>query len=126
MIQGVGIDIVDMERFTRAVNRWGERFINRILTPAEISYCRRKAFANQSMAARFAAKEAAFKCLSVEQQSGFRWHEIEVVGGDAGRPYLRFSGRLKTLLKNINSHVSLSHMGNTAAAMVVIEQIKEG
>lgn len=125
MIQGVGIDVVDIDRFSRSVKRWSDRFVKRILTPAEISYCQSKAFTNQSMAVRFAAKEAAFKCLPPNQQVVVRWHDIEIFIDDAGRPHLRFSGSLETVLNDCRTHLSLSHMGNTAIAIVVIEQQKE-
>jgi holo-[acyl-carrier protein] synthase len=123
VIEGIGIDIVNIERFSRSVNRWGDRFVKRILTPTEISYCQNKAFPNQSMAVRFAAKEAVFKCLPSQDQPGFHWQDIEVfVDENNGRPQLRFSGRPKALLMNSRAHLSLTHTGSTAIAMVVIEQ----
>ena len=124
MILGIGIDVVDIERFSRSVDRWGDRFISRILTSNEIDYCHKKAFPNQSMAVRFAAKEAVFKCLSEAFQQKMRWHDIEVFTERTGRPQIHFLGDYEILHRDHRVMVSLSHMGDTAIAVVIIEKME--
>lgn len=125
MIKSIGIDVVDVKRFSRSVERWGDRFLTRILTNNEISYCKKKASANESMAVRFAAKEAAFKCLPPSLQGGFRWRNVEVVISKRGNPGLCFSGNLQSLLHNHRAHLSLSHIGDIAVAVVVVETFEK-
>ena len=121
MIQSTGLDIVDMARFARIVDRWGDKFLQRILTPGELLYCRQKHNALHSMAARFAAKEALIKCLSDHDQVGFSWHEMEIVNAPNGRPVVQLNGRLKQQLEGSRIHVSLTHSDNSAVAVIILE-----
>jgi len=75
------------------------------------------------MAVRFAAKEATYKCLIPSQQTGVSWQDIEVFIDGTGQPHIRYSGSLANALNDYHTHVSLSHTGNTAIAMVVIEKL---
>ena len=78
-IIGVGIDATEISRIADSIERWGDRFVNRVFTPGEIAYCRRKRDSASSFAARFAAKEAAMKALGTGHSRGVFWTGIEVV-----------------------------------------------
>ncbi len=86
MIVGCGIDLVEIGRIQQSMERFGQRFLNRIYTPAEQAYCLRKRNAAESLAARFAAKEAGAKALGTGISHGVNWLEIEVVREPGGSP----------------------------------------
>ncbi len=121
MVQAVGIDIVDIGRFKKAVEKWGRRFTQRILTENEIEYCQRKVTGVQSMAVRFAAKEALIKCLPSEERMAFPWHDAEILSGKGGKPAISLRGRLAHLLRDKQVLVSLSHSENSAVAVIILQ-----
>jgi holo-[acyl-carrier protein] synthase len=124
MIVGSGIDLVEIERIKNAVDRYGERFLNRVFRNDEKAYCLRKRNSAESFAARFAAKEAAAKALGTGISHGVSWLEIEVVREPSGRPTLRFHGRAAMRAASIgavNSNLSLTHSTGLAIASVVLE-----
>ena len=121
MIHSIGVDIVDISRFKKILDRWGEKFAGRILTQKELLYCNSKANKAESIAARFAVKEALIKCLSDDQQKRFKWHEVEILNTESGRPQVHLNGELARELKNRTILVSLSHTMNTAIAMIVVQ-----
>jgi holo-[acyl-carrier protein] synthase len=113
MIDGIGIDVVDIERFIESIDRTpGLR--EKLFTPAEAS----KPIA--SLAARFAAKEALYKALSPAH--GLAWHEAEVINFENGKPAFLFRGAIADLVDGAQVHLSLSHDGGIASAMVVLER----
>lgn len=117
MIKGIGVDIIEIDRVRSAVDRYGDKFIGKILTARELKYCtNRKAYKYPEMAARFAAKEAYSKALGTGI-SGIRWQEIEVVNNGRGQPQIAIKGKVKKKVQ-----VSLSHSLNYAVASVVIER----
>jgi holo-[acyl-carrier protein] synthase len=120
MIVGLGTDIVDIDRFERAVKRWGDRFVGRILTASERSYCEAKVQSIPSMAVRFAAKEAMIKCLTPEHQPRFRWLDMQVVNTAEGKPTVVLSGALEEMLDRHDIHISLSHSHRSAVAVVIL------
>jgi len=123
MILGVGIDIVDIPRVKRSLEKWGSRWEKKIFTGPEMDYCRRFNDPAPHYAARFAAKEAVFKALP-RQPRAFFPREIEIVLSDSGRPAVKTSGETADSLgdtNQLNIHLSLSHEKATAAAIVVIE-----
>src|SRR6516164_2081214 len=93
MIVGSGIDLVEITRIQHSMDRYGDRFLDRVYTQAEKAYCLRKRNAAESLAARFAAKEAGAKALGTGISQGVNWLEIEVVREPSGRPGLQFHGR---------------------------------
>src|SRR5579863_1202372 len=101
MIVGSGIDLVEIERIQQAKDRYGSRFLDRVYTPAEQAYCLRKRNAAESLAARFAAKEAGAKALGTGISFGVSWLELEVVRERSGRPTLRFHGRARQIASNL-------------------------
>ena len=86
-----GIDIIEISRVRGVLERYGQRFLNRIFTPAEIAYCRERA---PNLAARFAAKEATMKALGTGVR-GVGWKDIEVVRHESGAPSIELHGRAK-------------------------------
>ena len=124
MIVGSGIDLVEIARIQQSVDRYGQRFLNRIYTPAEQAYCLRKRKAAESLAARFAAKEAAAKALGTGISRGVSWLEIEVVRERGGRPALRFTGRARQIADHLgaaHAALSITHTAELAMASVVLE-----
>jgi len=125
MIYGVGIDIVDVSRIERALERWGDRFLRRIFTSSEREYCRGKAKPASRFALRFAAKEGFLKALGLGLREGLSFHHIEVVNTLRGRPSLNLHGRAKELCQARGvkkCFLSLSDDGLNAIAMVVLER----
>lgn len=124
-ILGVGLDIVDVARLRRSVDELGELFMTRVCTEAEIEYCLRgKRRVAERLGARFAAKEATAKALGTGMTREVTWHEIEVVHDPGGRPGLVLHGstaRCAEALGVRTIHLSLSHDGDVAAAVVVLE-----
>ena len=124
MVLGMGLDLVSVERFRRFLQRRGERALQRLFTPGERKYCRGHVDPAQSLAARFAAKEALFKALGTGMGPGGGWHDVEVTRLASGKPELLLHGRaaeLATELRVRAIHLSLSHSGDTAGAVVVLE-----
>ncbi|HEX3966655.1 MAG TPA: holo-ACP synthase [Edaphobacter sp.] len=124
MVLGLGTDLIETERVEASINRFGDRFLERIFSPGEIAYCRRKKNAAESFAARFAAKEAGAKALGTGISRGVTWKEFEVKREASGRPSLHLSGRAAELagamgVKRIQ--LSLTHSREFALAVVVVE-----
>ncbi len=124
MIVGTGIDIAEVPRIRQAIERFGDRFLQRIFTEGEIRYCQSKANRVERFAARFAAKEAAMKALGTGWNHGVRWRDCEVVRMPGGRPTIKFHGRAAEFagrLKVTNASLSLSHTAEQAFAQVILE-----
>lgn len=124
MILGTGIDLTEIPRIQQSLDRFGQRFLDRIYTAAEQAYCMRKRKAAESLAARFAAKEAAAKALGTGISRGVNWLEIEVVRAPGGRPTLRFHGRAAELAAAMgvaHAALSLTHTDTLAQASVILE-----
>jgi holo-[acyl-carrier protein] synthase len=124
MIVGSGIDVVEIERIQSAMDRFGERFMNRVFRAGEKAYCLRKRNSAESFAARFAAKEAAAKALGTGISQGVSWLEIEVVRELSGRPTLRLHGRAAQRAERMGvvyMSLSLTHSTGLAVASVVLE-----
>ena len=113
MIEGIGIDVVDIERFKSSLDRT-PGLLEKIFTPAE----RIKPVA--SLAARFAAKEALAKALNAGR--GLPWQDAEVINLESGKPAFLFRGEIADLIDGADVHLSLSHDAGIASAMVIIER----
>jgi len=127
MIVGSGIDISEISRIQNSLDRYGQRFLNRIYTPAEQAYCMRKKNSAESLAARFSAKEAGAKALGTGISYGVSWLEIEVVRMPSGRPTIQFHGRARQIADHlgvVNAALSLTHSRDTAMASVVLEDAR--
>jgi holo-[acyl-carrier protein] synthase len=116
----LGADLVEVKRIKKALNRWGDRFLNRVFTPVEIKYCKRKKSPEISLAARFVAKEAAMKALGTGLSGGVRWNDFEVIRGPRGRPEMKLSRNIQKRLKNGKMLVTLTHTREHAMAVALL------
>lgn len=125
MVLGIGTDLIEIDRIERSLARFGTRFLERIYTPLEITYCQRKrSGATESFAARFAAKEAGAKALGTGISRGVQWTEIEVRNLPGGQPTIRWHGRAADRAAALGVqtvHLSLTHSRALAMAVVLIE-----
>jgi holo-[acyl-carrier protein] synthase len=124
MVVGIGTDLAEIARVRRSIERFGDRFLDRVYTPAEIAYCQRKKNFAESFAARFAAKEAGAKALGTGISHGVSWREFEVVRAPSGQPSLVLSGRAAQIAHErgvARIALSLTHSGDTAMAIVIME-----
>jgi len=122
MIVGIGVDLTPIDRMGKAMSNHPERLEARLFTDGERAYCRKMAEPMQHFAARFAAKEAILKALSVPE--GLSWHELEVVSEDGGAPRIVLRGRAAEAAQAAGVrklHLSLTHAGGQAMAFVVAE-----
>ena len=124
MVLGVGIDVIQNERIRQSLGKFGTRFINRIYTEIETGYCNNCADPGIHFAARFAAKEAAFKALGTGWAAGVKWKDIEVQRLASGKPELHLYGEAlahATSLGATRFHVSLTHDQLVSCAVVLLE-----
>jgi len=124
MIVGTGVDIAEVGRIKAAVERFGERFLKRVFTPAEVRYCMGKLNAAERLAARFAAKEAGMKAIGTGLRHGVTWQDVEVLRLPGQRPVLKFSGKAAEFADRLGckrTHLSLSHTKEQAIAYVILE-----
>lgn len=124
MIVGTGIDIAEVPRIAAAIERYGERFLKRVFTSAEIQYCESKVNRTERYAARFAAKEAGLKAIGTGWKRGVGWHEVEVRREPGGRPTVVFSGKAGEFAARLGVRralLSLSHTAQYAIAQVILE-----
>jgi holo-[acyl-carrier protein] synthase len=124
VVMGLGTDLIETRRVQESIDRFGERFLERIFTAGEIAYCARKRNAAESFAARFAAKEAGAKALGTGISRGVSWKEFEVRREASGRPTLHLSGRAAELAEAMGVRrvqLSLTHSRELAIATVVAE-----
>ena len=125
MVLGVGFDLVDIARVAAMLESKGERAVARLFSPAEAEYARARAEPARHFAARFAAKEAAYKALAgSEEARGIGWRDAEVAVEWDGRPRLVLHGRAAEragALGVVRAHLSLTHSDHVAGAVVVLE-----
>jgi holo-[acyl-carrier protein] synthase len=123
-ILGIGLDATDIPRVEKAIARYGDRFLHRIFTEAEIAYCSAKYRPAPHYAGRFAAKEAAMKALGTGLTRGVTWRDIEVVRG-GGPPRLTFRGAALEHFRRLgatSSLLTITHADTLALAQVVISR----
>jgi holo-[acyl-carrier protein] synthase len=124
MVIGIGTDLTEIGRVERSIERYGERFLERVFTAEERAYCLRKKSSAESFAARFAAKEAAAKALGTGISRGVSWQEFEVRREPRERPTLHLAGRAAELARELGVErisLSLTHSRELAMAVVVME-----
>src|ERR1700675_800513 len=124
MIIGTGIDIAEVPRIQQAIERFGDRFLQRIYTEGEMRYCDSKANRVERYAARFAAKEAAMKALGTGWNHGVRWRDCEVVRMPGGGRPITFHGKAAEFAAKLgvkNAALSISHPAEQAIAQVILE-----
>jgi holo-[acyl-carrier protein] synthase len=124
MIVGLGVDIAEVERVRGAIERQGERFLKRLYTAKERTYCEKFKNKYERYAGRFAVKEATMKALGTGWSRGVRWVDIEVVREMSGKPTLELHGEAKKIAGRLGvKHiaVTITHTAGQAMAMVVFE-----
>ncbi len=127
MICGVGIDLVEIARVEKMFDGKGDRMLQRLFTADEVEYAKARARPAMHLAARLAAKEAAFKALSGSDEARLiGWREVEVIPHENTAPTLLFHGRAAARAAALNVAsvwVSLTHTDTTASAVVVLERL---
>ena len=124
MILGTGIDIIEVARIAASFEKFGERFVNRILLPGEIAYCLAHRKPAPFLAVRFAAKEAISKAFGTGIGAELGWQDMEIRRKESGEPFVVLHGKgeiLFTARGGKKLHVSLSHTENYAAATAILE-----
>jgi holo-[acyl-carrier protein] synthase len=125
MILGIGTDIIEVARIRASYERFGERFLNRILRPGEITYCLSHRNPAPFFAARFAAKEAISKAFGTGIGRQLGWQDLEVGRKESGEPFVILHGGGQKLLAERGGtkfYLSLSHTENYASAVAVLEK----
>ena len=125
MIYGIGTDLVEVKRIEKIIQRWGERFTEKVYSRNEIDYCTRKACPAIHYAARFAAKESFLKSLGIGLGMGVSLKDIEVINDAKGNPQLKMNERIREVLDThgiTSVHISMTHTREHAHAVVILEQ----
>ncbi len=121
MVIGIGIDIIEIDRIKESVDKFGERFLNKVYTKTELDYCLKKKYKYQHLAARFAAKEAVYKALATGWNKDVSWQNIEISNEPNGMPVVALKGKLnKFLQKGKDLKISMSHSRDYVACMAII------
>jgi holo-[acyl-carrier protein] synthase len=126
MIVGLGIDLVEIERIRRIYARHQQRFLNRILTPAEKAYVMQHADPSARLSGRWAAKEAGLKALGTGLAEGIGWRDIEVLPDERGKPILHLHGKGAERARSLEAnsfHVTITHSEGLAMAQVILERV---
>ena len=126
MILGTGIDIVKNSRIKNLIEKYGERFLNKVYTEAEISYCQQKINSAPSFAARFAAKEAVLKALGTGMRKN-SWQDIEILNNELGKPEVNLSAETEKRAEELEVSaifLSMSHEKEYSIAQIVMEGAK--
>jgi len=124
MILGTGVDLAEVHRIRASIERFGEKFVQRVYTPTEIAYVERKANRYERYAARFAAKEAGMKAIGTGWRSGVTWQDFEVANLPGGRPTLKLKGRAAEIARALGVRsisLSLTHTAELGMAYVILE-----
>ncbi len=129
MIFGIGTDLCDVGRIERALERWGERFAHKVLVESELERLRQHRVPANYLAKRFAAKEAFSKAMGTGIRFPVNWHNVTVANLPSGKPYLKFSDPLASLVRSrgiVNVHLSLTDGRAMASAVVILEGAQHG
>jgi holo-[acyl-carrier protein] synthase len=124
VIVGTGVDLAEVPRIQASIERYGEKFIRRIYTPAEIAYVERKANKYERYAARFAAKEAGMKAIGTGWRRGVTWQDFEVANLAGGKPTLLLHGVAAKFAEKLgvkNISLSITHTAELGMAHVILE-----
>lgn len=124
MILGTGIDIIEVARIAASFEKFGGRFVNRILLPDEIAYCLQHKNPAPFLAARFAAKEAISKAFGTGIGAQLGWQDMEIRRRESGEPFVVLHGKGAELFaarRAVRLHLSLTHTENYAAATAILE-----
>jgi holo-[acyl-carrier protein] synthase len=125
MILGTGVDIIEVERIQASYEKFGERFLKRILLPAEIEYCLSHRVPGPFLAARFAAKEAISKAFGTGIGAELGWQDMEIRRKASGEPFVVLHGGGTRLLEERGGsvvHITISHTQKHAVAVAILER----
>jgi holo-[acyl-carrier protein] synthase len=122
MIYGIGIDIQSIAQIDEIFERQKDRFLKKIFTVEEITYCKRSRVSGQHFAARWAVKEAFFKALGTGIIGGYTFHDVEICKKASGQPYITLSGKALEECNRLclRSFVSISHSDEYAVGQVIL------
>ncbi len=120
MIKGIGIDIIEIQRIKGVIEKFGDRFFNRILTEKEIEYCKKFSKPELHFAGRFASKEAYSKAIGTGISRDFGWKDIEILNDERGKPYINHT--TDNEFSKYVYHISISHTDGYACAVVTCEE----
>ena len=124
MVLGIGVDLIEVARIRHNIERYGDRFLNRIYTADERAYSSAKGNAAERYAVRFAAKEAAMKAIGTGWREGVTWQDFQVRNEPSGRPVLLLSGVARRIAAQMGverTSLSLTHTAEMAFAIVILE-----
>lgn len=116
MIIGTGVDITEVRRMQKAVEKWDKDFLQRVFTQEELENAKTRGNLPQHLAGRFAAKEAVFKALG---NARLNWKDVQILNDKEGRPYCKI---LNDRARKIEAHISISHVKTYAVASAIITE----
>ncbi len=119
MLQGLGTDIIEISRIEKVIDRYGQKFLDRIFTQHEQNYCLKHKMSSRHFAGRFAAKESIAKALGTGIGKEIHWTEIEIVNDASGKPEVRLSPRAASHFGNPQCYLSISHCKEYASAVAI-------
>ena len=119
MVQGIGNDIIEIDRIKKSIDRHGSHFLDRLFTQKEQEYCFQHTQPAIRFAGRFAAKEAIVKAFGVGFGKDISWHDIEILNDEHGRPLTSFSPHILSHFNRPIIHISISHCENYATAVAI-------
>ncbi len=125
MIQGLQIEIVDVGELERSILKSHDNLLEKYFSQSEIDYCMPKVNGQQNFAARFAAKKALFRALTLDAEHLENWQLVEILNNEYGKPEFHFSEPMSAILKSGNIgkvHLSLTHIKQNAIAMIILEK----
>lgn len=126
-IVGIGVDVVDIARVQKLLERYGARFLQRVFTEAETRYAMDGSFPAERLAGRFAVKEAVLKAFGTGKSQGILWKDVETVRGPKGKPVVQLHGQAVRWAKwkgGGTIHVSIAHDGGKAMGFVILESAR--
>lgn len=121
MIKGIGTDIIEVSRIESTINKYGQKFLDKVFTEKEQTYCKAFRQSSRNFAGRFAAKEAVVKALGTGLSKGLNWTDIEIINDEQGKPVLILSHHFKQFFNDPLIHVSISHCHEYATATAIWE-----
>ena len=122
MVEGIGVDVVEIPRIEKTIARWGNVFLKKIFTDREIEYAQARKNTAHHIAGRFAVKEAVAKALTTGWSGGFRWKDVEVENSPSGKPSVILHGNAKKRLSGSIIQISISHSERVVIACAIIER----
>ena len=117
-----GVDLVDCLRLREAIDKHGQKFLERVFTPAELAYCLGKKRETEHLAGRFAAKEAVLKVLGTGWRKGINWTDVEIRNEPSGQPVVHLHGRCREIADELRLGrilISISHIATHAIASAI-------